>query len=776
MKATELLEYSKIKDILQTYASSGMGKQAVEGLSPCYQLEKAREQLQETTEALGYLYHLGYHPVPSFPDVGETFARARLAAALSPGELLQFGKVFQAVKAVKKAIPEGNGRVFGYMASLVSFDEIGRKIQDSILSPEEIADGASPQLNDIRRRIRRGNERVREKLQDMIHSPSYAKYLQEPIITMRNDRFVIPVKQECRQNVSGMLHDQSASGQTLFIEPMAVVEINNELKQLLLMERDEIERILTTLTAMLAPHIDEIKQNLAILAKLDVIFAKASLAKKINGAEPQLNGEGMIELKAACHPLIPKDTVVPIDISLGQSYHCIIVTGPNTGGKTVTLKTVGLLTLMALSGLYLPAVSAKICVFENVFADIGDEQSIEQSLSTFSSHMTNIVSILREANEKSLVLLDELGAGTDPAEGAALAMAILDKLMEKKCSIMATTHYSEIKAYALTKKGVINASMEFDLATLRPTYKITLGLPGRSNAFEIALRLGVEQAVVHQAREYLSGETVRFDEVISTAQQHSQQAKRDREEAQRIRMELQRMKEQMEKSVFEAQQKEKEILEKSRKDARDIIQRAKSVSEDTIRELRELEKQDQKTREKGIQRARDTIKEAAVEVEPDLKARSYDEPPGNLKPGDTVHVLSVDAVGSVLSSSDQKKDAVVQVGIIKMTLPYDDLRITSKPEEQHRISKREFSLGEKQVAGEIHLRGQALDEAMLNLSQYLDDAYVYGYKEIRIVHGKGTGILRSGVHDLLKKDDRIKTFRLGKYGEGEQGVTVVEFK
>ena len=775
MKATEVLEFNKIKELLQDNASSDMGKKLIESLLPCHDLGKAREQLQDTTEALGYFYRIGYYPVHSFPDIRELLPRVRLASALSPGELLQFGMVFQAVKTVKKAISEGYGRVLGYIQGLVSFDEICQSIQDSIISPEEIADGASSQLSDIRRKIRRANERVRERLQEIIHSAAYSKYLQEPIITMRNDRFVIPVKQEYRQNVSGMLHDQSSTGQTLFIEPMAVVEINNELKQLLLAERDEIERILMSLTAMLAPHTDKIRHDLDMLAKIDVIFAKAVFAKKINGVEPQLNNDGVIQLKAACHPLIPKDKVIPIDIEMGESYHCVIVTGPNTGGKTVTLKTVGLLTLMAQSGMYLPAKSAKICVYQKAFADIGDEQSIEQSLSTFSSHMTTIVSILREADNKSLVLLDELGAGTDPAEGAALAMAILDNLIERRCSIMATTHYSEIKAYALTKPGVINASMEFDIATLRPTYKITLGLPGRSNAFEIALRLGVDPSVVGQAREYLSGETVRFDEVISTAQLHSQQAKKEHEEAQRIRLELQRLKEEQERSFEEARQKEKSIIEKSKQEARNILERAKSVSEETIKELRELEKQELKEKEKGIQKARETIKKAASEVMPSLKVKSYEEPPENLKPGDTVHVLSVDAIGTVLAAPDNKKEATVQVGIMKMTVPFDDLRLSEKPQEQSRITKRDFSLADKQVAGEIHLRGQALDEALLNLSQYLDDAYVYGYKEVRIVHGKGTGVLRNGVHDFLKRDERIKSFRLGKYGEGEQGVTIVQF-
>ena len=589
---------------------------------------------------------------------------------------------------------------------------------------------------------------------------------------------MIPVKQEYRQQVPGLVHDQSGSGATLFIEPTAVVELGNEYKKLLAEESEEVERILTELTAMVEPYADEIYEDLSVLGEIDLVFAKARLSREMSCVCPKLNRTGYIRIVRGRHPLIPRERVVPIDIWLGREYRSLIITGPNTGGKTVTLKLVGLLSLMAQSGMFIPAAEGSECaVFDEIFADIGDEQSIEQSLSTFSSHMKNIVEILKGADERSLVLLDELGAGTDPIEGAALAMSILTELHARGTVSVCTTHYSEIKAFALTREGMENASMEFDVDKLCPTYRLFIGIPGKSNAFEISRRLGLPAHIIDSARNFLKGEDVKFEDIISSAQSQHRLAEEERALAQEARAELDRLRAEAERERKKLEDERAKQQAKAREEARRVVADAKREMEKLIVQIRAMKGIDRSAADRVIQQARDQVRaeENALSEPLALKKDDAGVPPKAVKPGDSVRIVSLDQKATVLSPADAKGDVQVQAGILKLSVKLSDLRRIEDEQPKQGKSKITAAM-DRRVGLELDIRGMLVDEALAVVDRYLDDAFLSGLSEVNIIHGKGTGALRTGVQDYLRRHPRVKSFRIGNYGEGDAGVTVVTLK
>ncbi len=651
-------------------------------------------------------------------------------------------------------------------------------ISGAIISEDEMSDNASSELASIRRHIRLSNQRVREKLNSLIHQPSYSKYLQEPIITVRNGRYVVPVRQEFRQNIPGLVHDQSSSGATLFIEPMALVELGNELKQWTAKEDQEIERILTALSAQAGDSADIIGGNVSLLAHLDFVFSKARLAQEMDAVRPRMNARGYIKLLKTRHPLIDRSTVVPADLWLGDEFSTLIITGPNTGGKTVTLKTVGLMTLMAQSGLQVPSSpGTELAVFGEVFADIGDEQSIEQSLSTFSSHMTNIVKILDEMEDNSLVLFDELGAGTDPTEGAALAQAILTHLQKRHIRTIATTHYSELKAYALSTKGVENASVEFDVATLRPTYRLSIGIPGKSNAFEISRKLGLPSGLIQSAQELLSKETIQFEDVIANAEYHRQVAQKERAMAKEMYEEAALMRRNMEKLQQEIEEKHRGADKKAKEEAKKIIDKAKRESTAILAELRLMHKSgDARSHEvnalsRRLNDASDVLSDA-LNFSPQTNRLSA----GNISVGDSVSLADLGASATVLTLPDTKGELQIQAGIIKMKVHVSQLSKDETPDKKRPATSVHAQTGGKRASLECDVRGLSLDEALMEVDNYLDTAVMNGLESVSIIHGKGTGVLRAGIQKHLKSIPQVKSFRLGNYGEGESGVTMVTLK
>ena len=656
------------------------------------------------------------------------------------------------------------------------------RINHAILSEEEMADNASPQLATIRRKIRSASSRAREQLEKMVRSPVTQKYLQDPIITMRDGRFVVPVKAECRGDVPGLVHDTSSSGATVFVEPMAVVEANNEVRVLLSQEQAEMERILAELSAEAGNFASGIISGYKEAVELNLIFAKANLGYKMKATLPLVNDEGKIELKRARHPLIDKEKVVPTDIELGLHFDTLVITGPNTGGKTVSLKTVGLLTLMAMCGLLLPvADNSQISIFNHVLADIGDEQSIEQSLSTFSAHMTNIIKIFEQADASSLILLDELGAGTDPIEGAALAMSILEALRRKGTRIAATTHYAELKAYALQTEGVENACCEFDVTTLRPTYRLLIGVPGRSNAFAISLRLGMDPEIVEHARELVSSENTRFEDVVQSLETSRQRLEEERKEAQRQRLEAEEASRAAKerKDAIDAQADRE--MEEARRRASELIARTRGQIDAMLNEMEELKKQKNKALT-AEQKAKLKSGLRALENEADPVRKKDEEAyvlPRPLKKGDPVLIYDIDKKGTVLQPPDKDgKTALVQAGIIQTRVPVSNLRLLNeKPVKKPQGSvTRSVNRANVRAAMELDVRGQTSDEALMNVDQFIDSAVLAGINMLTIIHGKGTGALRAAVQQHLKRHPNVKSFRLGTFGEGEAGVTIVELK
>ena len=788
-RSLRVLEFHKIRAELSKYCVSDMGREKCEALVPTNRIADVRRMQQETEEARVVLTYLGGTPMIPFADVRASLHLAEIGSALSPRALLDIAACLRAARAARDALvtDRDNTPMLTANASRLSTNRaLEQAIGDAILSEEEIADRASPELFTIRRKMRSCNERVRERLNGMIHSPTTQKYLQEAIITMRADRYVLPVKQEYRSMVPGIVHDQSATGATIFVEPMAVVEIGNELKQLIASEKAEIDRILRALSAQVAPDAAAIADNLAILAQLDFAFAKASLAREMMACEPKVNDEGRIDIRRGRHPLIDPQKVVPLDIRLGADFTTLIITGPNTGGKTVTLKTTGLFTLMAQSGLQVPAEhGTELAVFDDVFADIGDEQSIEQSLSTFSGHMTNIVSILTQVTPDSLVLFDELGAGTDPTEGAALAQAILSTLLDMHTRTVATTHYSELKEYALTTENVENASVEFDVTTLRPTYRLSIGIPGKSNAFEISRKLGLPEFVIGKAKELLSKEQVRFEDVIANAEYHRQVAERERQIAEEASREMVAIRNQAEAERRKLEEQRERSIKKAKEEAKRIVENARRESDAIIAELRAMKKAGG-AQEHEIQRVRKQV-DTAQEALADKPEEAAGEVPKSVKVGDMVHIASMDVDATVMSLPDAKGYLQLKVGMMKMRAQMSDLRTLSSTQklikkeqkkQEHKRAMREqrVDVMTRPVRQELDVRGMALDEAIPEVQKFLDDAMLSSLGEVSIIHGNGTGILRAGIQDCLRRHPCVSSFRLGRYGEGETGVTIVSLK
>ena len=780
-RALRVLEFSKIQARLAEFALTGMGRERCLALRPQETLAQAQEALEETEEAQVILTYLGGSPLIEFSDVRPNLTMAEKGASLSPRALLDIARSLTAARTARSALVterENTPRITGLASHLQTFRQLEQTINDAIISEEEISDHASPALADIRRHIRQANEKVREKLNSMVHGSGFSKYLQDSVVTVRNGRYVVPVKQEFRQFVPGLVHDQSSTGATLFIEPMAVVELGNDLKQWTAKEREEIERILAELSAQVGAQSDMIGLNISILADLDFIFAKGSLSRDMNGIAPHMNDQGRIRLVRARHPLIPRETVVPCDLWMGEEFTTLIVTGPNTGGKTVTLKTVGLLTLMAQSGLHVPAnLGTTLSVFDQVYADIGDEQSIEQSLSTFSGHMTNIVEIMKAVTPRDLVLFDELGAGTDPTEGAALAQTILDTLLKRQVRTLATTHYSELKAYALSTPGVENASVEFDVATLKPTYRLSIGVPGKSNAFEISRRLGLSEEIIEQAKTLLSANDVRFEDVIAGAEYQRQVAEKERQIAEEARAETVRLRNEAEALYREMEQRRLTTERKAKEEGRRIVEAARRDAEDVIAQLKKMKKEGAANRDAEVNALRQRMQSSLDGLAEGLAAQNptLTPPPKDLKPGDLVDILHLNTRGTVLSKPDAKGEVQLQAGIMKMKAHISQLRLAEQPQPKKDKSKVmvHTQAASRTVRMECDVRGMALDEALIEVEHYLDEAVMAGMNEVAIVHGKGTGTLRAGIQQHLKHYPHVKSFRLGQYGEGETGVTIV---
>ncbi len=781
-RVLKTLEYDKILAMLKERASCCISRELVDTMEPSGDFDTVERELKLTAEAETLFYKTGRSPVDDFPDMRHCLERMHAALFLSTGELLGIASCLKAARIAKDILAKEVGEesyLYNLAGLLITHRSAEEEINRCIINEDEIFDGASPALARIRRAMRLANEKVREKLNSMIRSTAYQKYLQEPIITIRNGRFVIPVKQEYRQQVPGLIHDQSSSGATLFIEPSAVVELGNEYKKLLAEEADEIERILTELTAMLAPYADEIREDLNIMGQIDLVFAKAKLSRELNAVMPRLNRNNYVRIVRGRHPLIPADRVVPIDIWIGRDYRSLIITGPNTGGKTVTLKIVGLFALMVQSGIFVPAnEGSEFPVFEHIYADIGDEQSIEQSLSTFSSHMKNIVGILDRADENSLVLLDELGAGTDPIEGAALAMSILEELNDRHCTCVSTTHYSEIKAFAMTHEGMENASMEFDIDRLCPTYRLYIGIPGKSNAFEISSRLGLPNSIIDKAKGFLKGEDVRFEDIISSAQSQHRIAEEERKMAEEARAELEKLRADAERERRKLDEDRNRLQAKAKEDAKRIVADTKREMEKLIVEIRSIKDIDRSAADRVIQAARDKLRatETAVNEKEAIKKEDNTKPPKTVRAGDTVNIVTLDQKATVLSAPDSKGEVMVQAGVMKLNVKLKDIRLIEEKKAAAPTSGKVGLGAGKQVGLELDVRGMLVDEANIMVDRYLDDAYNAGLSEVNIIHGKGTGALRAGVQAFLKRHPLVKGYRMGSYGEGDAGVTVVTLK
>ncbi|QAY66637.1 endonuclease MutS2 [Paenibacillus protaetiae] len=783
-KILATLEFHKIIHKLTERASTDLGKREAAKLAPVSDLETVKLMLQATDEAYTADRLKGSAPFGGVADIAPALQRARIGGTLNPEELLDIALTSRASRRVKRHIAvihedESIPLLNGIAEQLAEHKALEDDIFACIDEQAEVMDSASAELASIRHELRSGESRIREKLEQMIRSSSVQKMLQDAIITLRGDRYVIPVKQEYRSNFGGIVHDQSGSGATLFIEPEAIVAMNNKLRELKAAELREIEKILQMLTAKVADYTEDLGYNLDLLARLDFAYAKARLGHEMKASMPRMNDRGFLKLKRGRHPLIAAEKVVPIDVELGNDFTAIIVTGPNTGGKTVSLKTIGLLSLMAMSGLFVPAEEgSQLCVFDAIYADIGDEQSIEQSLSTFSSHMTNIIRILNAMTAKSLVLLDELGAGTDPAEGSALAIAILEHIHKLGCRIIATTHYSELKAYAYDRKGIINASMEFDIATLSPTYRLLVGVPGRSNAFAIAERLGLSRSIIDHARGEVSEEDQRVESMIASLEEDRISAESERRTAEQLRRELQAKQQQHEAELQKFEEQRDKLLEKAREEAREAVAKAKKEAETIIADLRKLALEEgASVKEHKLIEAKRRLEEAVPEQKkakkPAAKAKRE-----TIGPGDEVMVYSLNQKGHVVDISG--KEATVQLGIMKMKVSVDDLElvkaaasIVAKPLKQAASVKR---TRDDQVRMELDLRGANLEEALIEVDRFLDESFLAGMGQVYIIHGIGTGVLRSGVQEYLRRHSHIKKYRLGAYGEGGAGVTVVELK
>ena len=789
-KGLKILEYDKIIQMLSEKADSAPGKKCCQELQPMTDLQEINTAQTETEDALARIFKLGSTSFGSNQEIGFALKSLEIGSTLSMPELLRIAKLLDNVNRIKtygrkdrEDTPEDS--LDPYFEQLTPLTQLSGEIGRCILSEDEMADDASPGLKHVRRSILLTNEKVHNQLNSMI-TGSYRTYLQDAVITMRDNRYCIPVKSEYKGQVHGMVHDQSSTGSTFFIEPAAVVELNNQLRELEIQEKVEIEKVLADLSGQAAEHVQELAENQKIMTHLDFVFAKAKLALDQNATRPVFNTDHYIHLRKGRHPLLPKDKVVPIDIHLGKDFDLLIITGPNTGGKTVSLKTVGLFTLMGQAGLHIPALDrSELSIFTKVYADIGDEQSIEQSLSTFSSHMTSIVRILKYADENSLCLFDELGAGTDPTEGAALAIAILNYLHDRGIRTMATTHYSELKIYALSTDFVENACCEFSVETLQPTYRLLIGIPGKSNAFAISSKLGLPEDIIAAAREQISKEDESFEDVISDLEKSRITIEKERQEIASYKARIKTLQDQLQAKNEKLDSAKDKILKEAHEKAREILQEAKDVADETIRDFNNLGSgADIKDLEKKRQKVRDKINEKneklSLKSEPRQNKKNTLDP-AKLKKGDGVRILSMGLTGTVSTLPDNKGNLFVQCGIMRTQVNVRDLALTEEttittPTLQHTSTGKIKMSKSLSVSTEINLLDKTVDEAVSVLDKYLDDAYIAHLSSVRVVHGKGTGALRSAVHNHLKRLKYVKEFRLGEYGEGDAGVTIVKFK
>ncbi len=783
-KTLKTLEFNKIREMLAELCINNDAKDFAMQLTPENNIKTVKKLLQDTDDAVVCVCKFSAPPIARISSVTPAIKRTAMGGSLSAAELLNIASLLKCVSRLKKYENTiDDNPIANYLSVLVPCADVEREIISAIISEEEISDNASPELSTIRRKIHRAGEKVKDTLNNMIHSPHYIKFLQDPIVTLRNDRYVVPVKAECRGDVPGIVHDMSASGGTLFVEPSGVVEANNELQALGVKEKAEIEKILAQLSALVFEYAEEIKENYRVLIELDFIFAKAKLSIKQKAVMPLVNDKGIINIIKGRHPLIDEKKVVAQDIALGRDFDTLVVTGPNTGGKTVVLKTVGLFTLMAQSGLHVPAGDGcELSVFDNVFADIGDEQSIEQSLSTFSAHMKNIVHILDNFTDSSLILFDELGAGTDPVEGAALANAILEYVKNCGAKTVATTHYSELKLYALSTERVENASCEFDVNTLSPTYRLLVGIPGKSNAFAISKKLGLSDLIIEKSKELLNKETVKFEDILSNIEKNRKSTETAKIKQERLKNEAAELRAELKKERRALEAERARILEKANKKAAEIIEKSKEEADALVLEMRNMQK------EKDEKEALRAMEEVRKELNLKIKDKKSAQPkpkeqgktnPNTFKPGMNVLITDLNDKGTILTIDKKAGTATIQMGIMKTSANLSSLVILedeTKKNAMKFIPQKNVVSGSKTIKTEIDLRGKLLEEALMETDMFIDRAILSGLASVTIIHGKGTGVLRSGIQDMLRRHPHVKSFRNGRFGEGENGVTVVELK
>ncbi|WP_283683758.1 endonuclease MutS2 [Parablautia sp. Marseille-Q6255] len=800
-KALKVLEYHKIIQKLTDFAGSQPGKALCRGLVPSSDISEIRRMQRETSDATARLYRKGTISFSGLSDIRGSLKRLEVGSSLNIEELLRVCSLLETTNRVKSWARSDNSQIVNneeqtedsleqMFTDLQPLTPLASEIRRCILSEEEISDDASPGLRQVRRSMRLTNDKIRTQLASYVNG-STRNYLQDAVITQRNGRFCIPVKAEYRGQVPGMIHDQSSTGSTLFVEPMSIVKLNNDLRELEIKEEKEIEIVLSTLSGLVAEQTEPLNYNVLLLTELDFIFARAQLSRSYNGTEPDFNTDGRINIKKGRHPLLDPKKVVPVDIRLGDDFSLLVISGPNTGGKTVSLKTVGLFTLLGQAGLHIPAFDhSELSVFTEVYADIGDEQSIEQSLSTFSSHMTNIVSFWEQADEHSLVLFDELGAGTDPTEGAALAIAILSNLHRRGIRTIATTHYSELKVFALSTPGVQNGSCEFNVETLRPTYRLLIGVPGKSNAFAISQKLGLPDYVIEEARGHISQEDESFEDVISDLEESRATIEKEQEEINRYKQEIETLKQRLERKEDRLEASREAILQKAREEAQTILREAKEFADESIRKYNKLGKESDASRQMEQERAK--LREKMSGLEKNIGVKAAKKPKKeltakDLRIGDRVKVLSMNLTGTVSTLPDARGNLFVQMGILRSQVKLSDLE--KLPDEPSPYSARtNLSSGTRSgsskvkmaksysISAEINLLGRTTDEAIAELDKYLDDAYIAHLSPVRIVHGKGSGALRKAVHQYLRRQKHVASYRLGEFGEGDAGVTIVEFK
>lgn len=788
-KALKTLEYYKIIDMLEAFATSSIGKNKCRQLRPLDNLTEIETMQQETADALSRIYQKGNLSFSGVKDVRGSLKRLEVGSTLGIGELLAIRSLLENASRAKaysrrETENEHTDSLDNMFELIEPLSPLATEIGRCILSEDEISDDASTGLRQVRRSMKLTNDKIHTQLSSFVSGNSRT-YLQDAVVTMRNGRYCIPVKAEYKSQVPGMIHDQSSTGSTIFVEPMTIVRLNNEMRELEIQEQKEIEMILSNLSQLAAENLDAIFDDVKLLSELDFIFARAQLAKSQNATEPRFNRDRIIDIKKARHPLIDKHKVVPIDIRIGETFDLLIVTGPNTGGKTVSLKTVGLLTLMGQSGLHIPAFdNSRLSVFREVYADIGDEQSIEQSLSTFSSHMTNVVRFMETADSDSLVLFDELGAGTDPTEGAALAIAILSTLHDRGIRAMATTHYSELKVYALSTPGVENASCEFDVETLRPTYRLLIGVPGKSNAFAISQKLGLPLSIIERAKEQISQEDETFEDVLSNLEESRKTIESEREELASYKEEIKTLKEQLEEKQDKLDQRKERIIAEANEEAHRILREAKDYADQTMRIFNKAGKDSMSAKE--LEKHRSDLRKKMDKAGKKVALKTPQKQKSTLRPqdlslGDSVKVMSLNVKGTVSSKPDSKGMLFVQMGILRSKVHISDLQLIDEPvitgPALSRTGAGKIKMNKSaSVRTEINLLGKTVDEAVSELDKYLDDAYLAHLSSVRIVHGKGTGALRKGVHNYLKRLKYVQDFHLAEFGEGDAGVTIVEFK